>query len=192
LDRKSEEASHADPIQQGGDLIGCELSFKALNRDHAYRSNALVIIAGSVIYMGPERYLGLKLGLGDLPSGDPRNWRTIQAKPAIPSFAYLQSPNGSTAKSKARDTVDSETSARLVLFNWDAATVAVFSDILRGGPIKIGFNRQTNGMDLLTSIDLTVTETQTSGGDIKRRRSNEAVVQFANCARQVTAHPPGR
>lgn len=75
----------------------------------------------------------------------------------------------------------------MFVYELDEDVLGVYKDIVDGVPITIGFNRTKGGLDVLVPLDLNVAEsTITADGSIKRRRSNEMLIQFLECVTDVT------
>lgn len=170
------------PIQSAGIKSGCSLVYRVVSQDHVYRQGALIGIVGniSISTNKTRRDLGLSLKIGTI------NVLENSPAPEPPYFAYIQTPHGTTARSKYLqfDSPDSP-SSRIFLYQFSDDTMKVYGDIANGEPITIGFNRNENGLDVLVPLDLTVAETTMSEGKVKRRRSNEMLLQFLACSTEV-------
>ena len=172
------------PMQSAGIKEGCTLVYRVVGQDYANRKGNLISLAGNVGYQTNKQrnnvVLSLKIGMIDsLDHG---------ARPEAPFFAYLQSPHGTTAKSKLVqfDSPDMP-GFRVFVYELDEDVLKVYKDIVDGVPITIGFNRRKGGLDVLVPLDLNVAEsTIIADGSIKRRRSNEMLLQFLECAADVT------
>lgn len=169
------------PVQSHGITEGCTLEYRVIGQDHAYRNGDLVSLAGNIaIWSNKERnniVLALKIGIID--SLDPK------ATPARPFFAYLQTPHGTTAKSRV-DQNDSEPGFRLFSYQLNGDAVNVYGDVLKGEPVMIGFNRKQDGLDVLVPLDLHIVDTSLSReGSMVRRQSVEMLVDFSMCASDV-------
>lgn len=106
------------PVQSHGITEGCTLVYRVIGQDHAYRKGDRVSL-GVNIAIWPNRQrdnivLMLKIGIID----------GVEAKaiPTLPSFVYLQTPHGTTAKSKVGQN-DSEQGSRLFVYNLDDSAV---------------------------------------------------------------------
>ena len=169
------------PIQISGLQTGCTLVFKTIVRDHAYRKGELVALAGNISFQsfGSNIILGLKVGLADnfLVQG-----ATTKATP--PFFAYMQTPHGTTAKSKV---IQSETDPgyRLFAYPFDDKSMEVLADITNGKIITIGFNRAKGGIDVLAPLDLGVAETTATNTGFDRRRSDVMRSLFSKCVEEI-------
>ena len=107
-------------------------------------------------------------------------------EPTPPSFAYIQTPHGTTARSKFTQ-ADGAHGFRLFTFPLDGDTVKVLADISSGTPVTIGFNRRKGGLDVLVPLDLHVAATTVSAdGSMNRRRSDEMLYQFVLCNAEVS------
>lgn len=170
------------PVQSQGTTEGCMLVYRVIGHDHAYRKGGLVILTGSITFLSTKQrdniMLALKIGIID--SLDPK------APPAIPFFAYLQTPHGTTAKSKVGQN-DSEPGFRLFVYQLNDDAVNVYEDILNGEPVTIGFNRKMNGLDVLVPLDLRVVDSSLSrDGSVTRRQSDEMLDHFSLCSQELT------
>jgi hypothetical protein len=171
------------PMQSAGIKEGCTLVYRVVGQDHAYRKGNLISLAGNIAYWRNEQRSNIVLGfkIGMIDSLDPN------AKPEPPFFAYLQSPHGTTAGSKAHQNDSDMPGFRLFVYRLDGDILKVYEDILSGAPVTIGFNRRKGGLDVLVPLDLRVAETTVSAdGSINRRRSDDMLGQFAVCALEVT------
>ena len=172
------------PMQSAGIRHGCTLGFRVIGQDHAYRKGHLVSLSGNIGYQANEErtIAALSLKIGTLDSLDP------MSQPEAPFFAYIQSPHGTTARSKAVqfDSPDMP-GFRHFVFSLDDNTIKVYKDIIDGASLTIGFNRNKGGLDVLVPLDLHVAEsTIAADASITRRRSNEMLIQFLECATDVT------
>ncbi|MEO7861758.1 MAG: hypothetical protein ABIU05_15250 [Nitrospirales bacterium] len=172
------------PMQSAGIKEGCTLVYRAVGRDYTNRKGNLISLAGNVGYQTNKQrnnvVLSLKIGMIDsLDHG---------ARPEAPFFAYLQSPHGTTAKSELVqfDSPDMP-GFRVFVYELDEDVLKVYKDIVDGVPVTIGFNRRKGGLDVLVPLDLNVAESMiTADGSIKRRRSNEMLLEFLECVTDVT------
>ena len=157
--------------------------YRAVYKDYATRKGNLVTIVGNIAYVRNKQRsnitLSLKIGMVD--SLDPKG------KPEPPFFAYLQTPHGTTAGSKAIQ-FDSDTPGfRNFVYQFDGDTLKVYEDILSGAPVTIGFNRRKGGLDVLVPLDLKVADsTIAADSSFKRRRSDDMLDQFSVCGLEVT------
>jgi len=166
------------PVQHEGTLSGCTLVFKAIAPDSVYRNGKLVFLNGNItIYSGPKRdkwtFL-LKLATADLPL------EPLKLEP--PYFAYLQSAHGTTSRSVIRSADgDSGSGSRLFSFQINEDTLPILFDIMDGHEIKIGFNREKDGMDVIVPLDLSISDTDVTAKGVVRKHSKNAVVSFRSC-----------
>ena len=171
------------PIQSAGIKEGCTLVYRVVGRDYANGKGKLITLDGNIAYMANRQRdnvtLSFKVGIGDTLD--------IKQKTAPPFFAYLQTPNGTTAGSKVVQ-FDSDTPGfRIFAYQLEGNVMKVYGDIINGTAITIGFNRRKGGLDLLVPLDLKVAEaTIAADGSITRRRSDEMLLQFQDCVIEVT------
>jgi hypothetical protein len=171
------------PMQSEGIKEGCTLVYRAVGQDHAYRKGNLISLAGNIAYMRNNQRSNIVLSfkIGMIDSLDPN------AKPEPPFFAYIQTPHGTTAGSKALQYDSDMPGFRLFVYQLDEDILKIYEDILSGASVTIGLNRKKGGLDVLVPLDLRVAEsTIAADGSIKRRRSNEMLHQFAVCNDEVT------
>lgn len=133
-----------------------------------------VIIVGSISIQRfhENEIVGLKIGLRDF---------ALDAQLTRPHFAYLQTPNATTAKSPHR-MLDGEEGYRLIAMSLDDATMNVLTTMLELGEVTVGFNRIENGMDVLVPLDLKVFDAELLPSQrFRRTRSPDAIKQFLGC-----------
>ena len=170
------------PMQSAGNREGCTLVYHVVGQDHAYRQGKLIGLVGNIAYAAFKNRgdVGLALKIGTIDALE------SNAKPESPFFAYIQTPHGTTARSKFVQ-FDSDTpGSRLFVYQLDEGAMSVFKDIADGAPVTIGFNRKKDGLDVLVPLDLHVVESTASDTGVKRRRSNEMLLQFFSCVAEVT------
>ena len=171
------------PMQSAGIKEGCTLVYHVVGQDWAYRKGSLISLAGNIAYTANEHRtnLGLVLKIGAMDSLDP------SARLEPPFFAYIQTPHGTTARSKFVQ-ADGEPGFRLFTYLLDGDTMKVLADISSGALVTIGFNRNKGGLDVLIPLDLSVVESRVSAdGSIKHRRSDEMLLQFLDCVTEITS-----
>jgi hypothetical protein len=170
------------PSQSAGIKHGCTLVYRTIGRDYAYKQGSLVMLVGNIgIRTNDDRsnlFLTLKIGIYD-------NLQQGLIKPVAPFFAYIQTPSGTTAKGKFVQ-FDSDTPGyRNFAYRLDAETMKVYADIAEGTPVKIGFNRKKDGLDVLVPLDLAVANTNVSETGVKRNESNQMLLDFFSCSDDV-------
>lgn len=171
-----------EPMKIAGNLTGCVLNFKVLVLDYAYRKGEPVFLSGYIAYtvnsVKKNIRLGMKLGLEELLN---RN-----AAPQAPFFAYIETPTGTTAKSKY-EKFDAETHGyKLYLYQVDEQSAHVVRDIVKGKAVTLGFNRIEDGVDVLVPLDLTVESAYEEDGKLKQKRSAAILEQFGACFTETT------
>lgn len=164
------------PIATEGVIEGCSLVYNAVALDHAYRKGNPVLGVGNFTVMGSNKQWGmtLKIGVADVLKQQP--------KAEAPNYAYIKTPNGSTAGVQYK-AVDSDMAGfRMFVYEVNKKSLGVVYDLIQGINPTIGFNRVKGGMDVMIPIDLTVADAKT-GPDGSRIpiRSQEAVNGFGQC-----------
>ena len=88
------------PMQAAGVLEGCTLVYTVVEQDFVYRNGTLISIVGNIAYFTNKNQdmIGLSLKIGTVES------LSKTAKPEAPFYAYIQTPHGTTAKSKVLST----------------------------------------------------------------------------------------
>jgi hypothetical protein len=164
------------PIQVGGELQGCTLVYMAVQYDDAYPDGKPVVIVGNIGtgQFGANVILTLKVGVKNLVGNGPI---------VRPNFAYLQTKSYSTAKVKQK-AMNGDEGFRLYAYSlFDPTVLNLYAEIMDSGKVTVGFNRKKDGMDVLVPIDLSVSDAESPDGDkVVRKRSNEAVSNFAICS----------
>ena len=119
----------------------------------------------------------LKVGLKDITSGSAFE---------RPAFAYLQTATASTAKAR-QQSVDGDPGYKLFIYRaTDSDTMQVLKELMTSPKASIGYNRKTDGIDVLVPLDLTVIDSQyTEDLKVKRSRSPDIVRAFAACAVKI-------
>ncbi|OAI46195.1 hypothetical protein AYO43_01325 [Nitrospira sp. SCGC AG-212-E16] len=170
------------PMQSAGIKEGCTLVYRVIGQDHAYRKGNLITLTGNIAYHTnlDRSSPGLSLKIGTIDT------QAYYAQLEPPSFAYIQTPHGTTARSKFVQ-ADGEPGFRRFTFELDEDTVKVLADISSGTPVTIGFNRRKGGLDVLIPLDLRVAATTVyADGSMNRRQSDDMLYQFALCNVEVT------
>ncbi len=161
---------------------GCTLVYRTIGQDFAYRQGKLIALSGNIVYVISNQgvpALGLKIAT--------INVLDEHAKPEPPYFAYLETTNGTTAKSKFLHSDSPDTPrARYFSFQLDEGVQKVMGDIATGSKAIIGFNRKKGGLDVLVPLDLSVIESTASDLGFNRRHSDETLHLFRSCVREVT------
>ena len=164
------------PTQIGGELHACTLLFTAVQYDSAYLDGSPVMIVGNIgnRQVGANLLLTLKVGVKYLVG----NGSILR-----PNFAYLQTKSYSTAKVKQK-AMNGDEGFRLYAYSlFDPTVLNLYAEIMDSGKVTVGFNRKKDGMDVLVPIDLSVSDAESPDGDkVVRKRSNEAVSNFAICS----------
>lgn len=166
------------PMQRAGYLVGCQLVFMAVQRDFAYMGGAHVTLNGSIFVTGSDGRIAITLKLGVAEFKEPLQFER-------PHFAYLQTGNGSTARS-LHQTTDGDPGFRMITFPFDENGVKVMSDVVDEMSVTIGFNRNERGVDVLTPIDLSVSDTSFIPPDrFVRNHSMDAAIGYAECVQSL-------
>ncbi len=171
------------PMQVAGVLSGCTLAYTLTDQDVVYKNGALITIVGNIAYFtnANQNDMGLSLKIGTIDT------QNKTAKPEAPFYAYIETPHGTTAKSKFHSTASDMTGAKSFVYELDEGSMAVLKDLTEGRPVTIGFKRYKDGMDVLSALDLHVTSSAaTSNGSIIRHRTDAAIEKFAGCVGELT------
>jgi len=165
-------------VKNEGQLTACSLEFKAIFKDYVYRNGDAEIATGSIALMkGEKRDAGIYLKLGT------KSVINSEAPLEAPSFAYLETKNGSTS-SAGQVALDGDPGYKLFLYGLvqQGPAKAAIADLFTENEVGVRFNRLKKGMDVLVPIDLTVSETVMEAGYIKRKHSTKAVEDFRTCS----------
>lgn len=168
------------PGQSSGRLHSCMLVYRVTQADYAYRNGSPIMIDGNIgirQFDAKKMLLTLKIGVMDIGVPDALYTR--------PYFAYLQTPNATTAKSRC-EIGDGDEGFRLITMGLDDITNKLLFEMLESGKVTLGFNRKKDGLDVLVPIDLKVLDTKyPDSGKIARKRSDEAITQFLGCYKEL-------
>lgn len=118
-------------------------------RDYAYRNGNSIMIDGNIGVRQFDAKMILTLKIGVMDIGVPN------APFTRPYFAYLQTPDATTAKSRS-ETRDGDEGFRLIAIGLNDTTGKLLLEMLESGKVTIGFNRKKDGLDVLLPIDLKV------------------------------------
>jgi len=172
------------PMQMAGIKQGCTLVYRTIGQDFAYRQGKLIALSGNIAYVISNQGVpGLGLKIATI------NILDEHAKPEPPNFAYIETPNGTTAKSKFLHIDSPDTpGARYFSFQLDESALKVMGDIATGSKVTIGFNREKGGLDVLVPLDLSVIESTAAENPLgfNRRHSDETLHQFRSCVLEVS------
>jgi hypothetical protein len=170
------------PIQVKGEIQGCQLVFLTVIADHAYLHGNQVAVNGSIVLreIDTDLALVLKVGLKDITS-----LSTFER----PAFAYLQTATASTAKAKQKS-LDGDPGYRLFMYPiTDTDTMAVLNELMTSAKVSIGYNRRSDGFDVLAPLDLMVTDSKyPEDQKVLRTRSPQVLNDFAECSMKVIEH----
>jgi hypothetical protein len=170
-------------MQAQGILEGCTLVYNVVEQDFAYRQGRLVSVVGNIAYFtNRERNniaLSLKIGTKETFGK--------ASKGEAPHYAYIQTPNATTAKSKFFATDSDTQGAKLFVYDLDKDSMTVLEELISGQPVTVGFNRHAGGMDVLARVDLRVADVTVSpGGKMVRHRTEDALLNFTSCVSDLT------
>ena len=170
------------PLTTGGQLKGCSLVYNVMMLDYVYQNGAPVLAIGNITYNQTDTHFGLslKLGLTNVLATD----RVV----VPPHYAFIRTKNGTTAGAKFVS-YDSDVSGyRIFVYDVTEKSARVIEDLIEGRNPTISFNRNEGGVDASFEIDLAVEETtQTSLGELQRKRTTAAVDGFVNCFAELTS-----
>jgi hypothetical protein len=139
-----------------GLLEGCGYAFIVLIRDWAYRSNAPIIIDGSLIYQWYEDRMPailVRLAISDIEERDGSLWRINSP----PNYAYLRYGSESNA-GKEYGVVDGEQSNRNFLYPDIENTSTNVPWFFSGDKFTVAFNRLDKSSDLEFELPLRESE----------------------------------
>lgn len=162
------------PVQVDGKLQGCNLAFKAVQRDIANLGDNYVVVVGNIGIQQTGAYLilTLEIGLKDL----------VENTIVLPNFAYLQSKTYSTETVK-QYVREGEEGFRLYSYSLlDSPVLNLCTEFIDSGKVTVAFNRRKNGKEVLVPLDLNIVDSEGSADNRGvRRRSSEALANFAYC-----------
>lgn len=170
----------AHRIASSGRFAGCALNFRATTQDFAYRQGALVAANGSfnlnLLNESGQQTLGplLKVGTRQMI---PESTGQFEA----PTFAYMQSANGSTANSVLGNMASDMPGFRVYALRSDKELLRLVGDILEGAPVTLYFNRTSNGMDVKVPLDFRVIDSKATPRGIEGIYSDATLVAFRAC-----------
>ena len=166
--------------QSGGELHSCTMVYTAMQADYAYKNGNPIMINGNISlrqFNGKNMILTMKIGVKDF--GAPNSQFTR------PYFAYLQTPNVTTVKSSTK-IGDGDEGYRLIVIDINDTTEKLLIEMLESGKVTIGFNREKGGLDVIVPIDLKVFDAEyQSSGKVIRKRSDETIIQFIGCYKEL-------
>lgn len=167
------------PAQRSGELIGCNLVYRALHPDHAYRKGNPVVVNGyfGLLLIKEDLYLTLKIGLMD-----------VTKKPSFegPHFSYLQTESYSTIKAKNTKPKGVDGYSLYMYSMYSPEILGLLDEIQSSRKVTIGFNRREKGLDVIVPIDLEVIESKKVGDKVIRKRSGETMLNFSRCSSTLT------
>lgn len=163
------------PVQVDGKLQGCNLAFKAVQRDSALLGDNYVVVVGNIGIQQTGAYLilTLEIGLKDLVE----NGTIVR-----PNFACLRSKTYSTETVK-QYVRDGEEGFRLYSYSLlDSPVLNLYTELIDSGKVMVVFNRRKNGKEVLVPLDLNIADSECSANNRGvRRRSSEVLANFACC-----------
>lgn len=166
------------PVRSSGVLRSCTLVYRAVQADYAYRDGSPIVIVGNIgVHQDANMILALKIGVKDLD--------VPNAPFTRPYFAYLQTANLTTARSR-HEALDGDEGFRLIAVDLSEASTKLLFEMLDTGKVTIGFNRNKNGIDVLVPIDLKVFDAEPlPPQSFRRKRSDDAITQFLGCFHEI-------
>ena len=167
------------PFQVKGELQGCQLNYMTVAADHAYLNGDMVAVNGSIVLRAVDADLALMLKVGLKNISKSSEYKR-------PTFAYLQTASASTAKAPQK-AVDGDPGYKLFVYSaTDAVTMRVLEELMTNSNISIGYNRTSNGLDVLVPLDLSVADSElVADQKVRRTKSNQIAAGFSNCAIKV-------
>ena len=176
----------ADTLYRAGNMAACSLNYRAAVQDQTYRLGALVAVMGSfslnLVTSNQQRTLAplLKVGLEQVMP-------KASGKPEAPTFAYLQSVNGTTAKSVLANDLSETPGYRLFALSLDQPVAGLISDILKGLPIALYYNSSKNGLDVQVPFDIHVVDSKPTSNGLEPIRSEDSLIKFRACVDKLMA-----
>jgi hypothetical protein len=165
------------PGFRDGRLNACMIEFSVLAQDWVYKQGAYIKVGGSFGLVSAEGRLGtaLKVLLYDHEPG------TMNFFPSATASAYFISGTGTTKDAMVGSFPSDIPGAIFVIFK----LTPTFDIILQGladGDVPIAVARRRGGTDIQIHIDTSVADTTPTE---QRKRSNDATLAFANCAKDL-------
>lgn len=176
------------PVNVAGETVGCELNYMTTAYDRAYLNGNLIAANGSIsVRMSEDKRsagMMLKVGIRDISRQDTSFER--------PTFAYLQTKNGNTAKAKAAK-IDGELGYKLFVYSLsDPAVPPVLGDMIESPELTLGYNRKAGGIDVFVPLNLAVADSNvTANKQVSRKYSSASVDGFSQCLVTVLSQITG-
>ena len=163
-------------ISVAGESQGCSLVYKTVFPDIVYRKGQLNVAVGNITFMGANaKSIGFSLKVGVRPFLD------STAPFERPSFAYISTSQGSSAKVK-QVAVDGDEGFKMFVYSFtDPKFMKVLEGILDDDVITVGFNRQPNSMDQKFEVDFRVEDVVAEGVKFKRKQSANSKKRYIEC-----------
>lgn len=168
----------SEPYMRAGQLIGCQLTYSALMRDHLYRAGGYIKVEGSVAFMTSEQTIAnsVKVVVHEF---DPEE---ISFKPSPPSRAYLIGEDFKTNLDALVQGGASDTPGALFsIYNIEPTAEMIFEAVALNR-LKVGFNSLNGPSDHQLIVELDVEDTDTQG---VRKRSDKATSGFMECVKAM-------
>lgn len=165
-------AAHTESVD--GKLTGCGLEFAALTRDFSTKKGAPVKLSGS-FYLRPlpQKGLAYMVKLGGI------DFQPVEAAFA-PANIFVRSATGNAPKNALPLKSDNPNYA-LIVGAFDDDVTSILTSIVEKKEFVVGFNRKKGQLDVVATIDLTVTDTKFIDGEALRVRSGKPLDEFMAC-----------
>lgn len=158
-----------------GRMTACGLEFSALKRDFSTKGGAPVKIGGSFYMRNHSNggfFYALKIGIADGLGAN--------SVVSAPANAFIRAPRGK-APIKAVRTPSETSGYALFVGPVDAEVISAYEAIVEKNQLVIGFNRASGEMDVTTTLDLTVIDTNMVDGKVVREKGMQSVKDFLDC-----------
>lgn len=166
-------------VTKAGRLEGCSLVFSALARDYVHFNGEQFILNGNVAiqtFKGDDLYFTAKLGLKRLLN---------QKAGHLPPAEFYVASGGYSTAGKAKFADSDVPGYRLLITDLDDAVPKMLSAISETGKFRLGFNQKPGGMDLNSTIDVSVSLTRDANGNAQRLVNHETQRDFGDCVARL-------
>jgi hypothetical protein len=168
------------PMMSEGKLQGCTLVFSALVVDDKYKVGEYLKLNGNIGILNFKGNLGANLKL--VVNRVDFDTSPVSFLPSPPSRAYLIKSDFSTTQDGEQKSFPTETLGGL-FSTFDAVIGLDFiSHAIIERKVGIGFNQKNGKLDIVSSLELDVTETDIQGN---RKRSEDSSNRFSECLQSV-------
>ena len=146
-------------LSKGGVPDGCSLVFTTNVADTAYLKGAQVTMNGSIAVRSLDgKSLSFTGKLGT------RTFEQADSKWVEPVYFYFSTKNGTSAGKGKVIAAETQGYKLLIANAFDESVMRLIVDIAHTGNFTVGFNRKTNGQDVYSPVDVSVSLKQESDG----------------------------